>query len=229
MGKPQICLVKIGKNTTIVTRLLMLLLAYVLLKFFGGSFGRLILYPVTLLVTFLHEFGHALAALLTGGQVVGLQVNWDGSGYTTTRGGSPALILIGGYLGSVLLGNTLLRIAVWNLRATQNALMTLAGVMLFAGIAWYESITSSLILAAFAAIIIFIALRTSWDRDVLLFFGIATVLYVLEDFRQGPGSDLAMFESRVGLFPAHIWMYLWLFLAVAITVYNLRPLWRRLL
>ena len=77
-------------------RVLIMVLIYALLKFFGGSFGRMTLYPVTLLVTFLHEFGHALGAILTGGHVLEMQINPDGSGKTTSQPGSVAVILMGG-------------------------------------------------------------------------------------------------------------------------------------
>ncbi|MBP6828065.1 MAG: M50 family metallopeptidase, partial [Saprospiraceae bacterium] len=94
-------------NQNLHLRLLAMVLVYGVLKFAGGSFGNLVLYPVTLLVTFLHELGHALGALLTGGAVEGMQINADGSGYTVTRGGSPGIVLMGGYLGSAVLGNVL--------------------------------------------------------------------------------------------------------------------------
>ncbi len=76
-------------------RVFAMLLVYGVLKYMGGLSGTLLLYPVTMLVTFLHEFGHAMGAILTGGRVEGLQVNSDGSGYTTTLGGSPGIVLIG--------------------------------------------------------------------------------------------------------------------------------------
>ena len=91
-------------------RLPIMVLLYVILRFFGGSFGNLVLYPVVLMVTFLHEFGHALGALLTGGNVLELVINTDGSGYTKSQGGSAAIILMGGYLGSAILGNIMLYI-----------------------------------------------------------------------------------------------------------------------
>jgi len=90
------------KNNTLF-RILFVLALYLAIKFFGGEYGRLILYPITLLVTFLHEFGHALGALITGGEVVSVQVNPDGSGLTMTRGGSRAVILMGGFLSPKVL------------------------------------------------------------------------------------------------------------------------------
>ena len=61
-------------------RVLAMVVVYGILKFLGGSFGSLVLYPVTLLVTFLHEFGHAMGAILTGGGVGRLMAHWVATG-----------------------------------------------------------------------------------------------------------------------------------------------------
>lgn len=66
-----------------------------------------ITYPLRLFVTFVHEAGHSLAALLTGGQVVGFLVSPNGSGLATTAGGTRAIILPAGYLGAALFGSLL--------------------------------------------------------------------------------------------------------------------------
>ncbi|MBL7809662.1 MAG: M50 family metallopeptidase, partial [Saprospiraceae bacterium] len=192
----------------------------------GGSFGALVLYPVTLLVTILHEFGHALGALLSGGKVEGLQINPDGSGYTITRGGSAGLVLVGGYLGSAILGNVLFRIGAKHHRLAQGTLITMAVLMALIGLIWFESFTSTGILWAFAASLVFFALKTTWDQDVLMFLGLAAVLYIIQDFNVGPSSDLAMYEQVVGLFPAQIWMYIWLAVAVLMSFWNARNTFR---
>lgn len=211
-------------NKNLLPRLLAMVLVYVILRFFGGSFGNLILYPVTMLVAFLHELGHATGAILTGGSVEGLQINPDGSGYTITRGGSPGVILMGGYLGSALLGNLLFRIGVRHHTQSQNALLVLAFLMALCGIIWFESFISTGLLFGFAAVLFFVARRTTWDQDTLMFLGLATVLYIIQDFRTGPSSDLIMYEKVVGVFPYQVWMYLWLALAGALFVWNLREL-----
>lgn len=208
-------------------RVLAILLVYGMLKFFGGSFGNLVLYPVTLLVTFLHEFGHAMGALLTGGTVEAMQINADGSGYTVTRGGSQGVVLMGGYLGSALLGNGLFRIGVRYPRMTQNALLVLAGLMLLAGLIWFESFSSTALLFGFGMLLGFIALKTTWDRDVLMFLGLAAVLYIIQDFDVGPKSDLARYEQVVGFFPSRIWMYIWLGLAGWLFLWNIQQIFRR--
>jgi hypothetical protein len=66
-----------------------------------------LLWPVRLFVTFVHEAGHSVAALITGGEVIKFEVSPNGSGKATTAGGDPALILPAGYLGAALFGAAL--------------------------------------------------------------------------------------------------------------------------
>ena len=82
-------------------------------------------YPVRLFVTFVHEAGHAMAALLSGGQVVGFEVSPDGSGLAVTNGGSMSLILPAGYLGAALFGALLFLIGSRAPQATRGLLLLL--------------------------------------------------------------------------------------------------------
>lgn len=66
-----------------------------------------LLWPVRLFVTFVHEAGHSVAALISGGEVIEFEVSPTGSGKATTAGGDPALILPAGYLGAALFGSAL--------------------------------------------------------------------------------------------------------------------------
>ncbi|MEI6408730.1 MAG: M50 family metallopeptidase [Bacteroidota bacterium] len=208
-------------------RLLAMVVIYVMLKFLGGSLGNLALYPVTLFVTFLHEFGHALAGILTGGTVEGMRINPDGSGLTRTTGGSQGIILMGGYLGSAILGNLLFYIGAHKRSITQMSLYAVAICMAFAGIVWFESIESTTILLVFAASLFLIANKTNWDQDVLMFLGLAAVLYILQDFNVGPKSDLAMYEQVVGIFPYQVWMYVWLIIVILLSYSNLKSILQR--
>lgn len=134
-----------------LARVLTVLVVYLILKFFGGTLGRTLLYPVTMLVTFLHEFGHALGALLSGGSVEGLSVQTDGSGLTTTRGGSVPLVIMGGYLGSAIFGNILFYIGTKkDSRWSHATLLCLAVFMVLAGIIWFDNFVSTGILLGFA-------------------------------------------------------------------------------
>lgn len=68
-------------------------------------------YPFRIFVTFIHEGGHALAALLTGNSVGSLSVALDGSGETYTSQGnilSQVFVSSAGYLGATAFGALLL-------------------------------------------------------------------------------------------------------------------------
>jgi len=65
------------------------------------------LYPFRLFVTFVHESGHGLAAILTSGEFIRFEVMEDGTGLATTRGGLRAAILPAGYLSAALFGTGL--------------------------------------------------------------------------------------------------------------------------
>lgn len=80
-------------------------IAVVLWQMPGVAF---ITYPLRLFVTLVHELAHGLAALLTGGEFVQFRVMARGAGVALTRGGSPAVIIPAGYLGTALFGAALL-------------------------------------------------------------------------------------------------------------------------
>ncbi len=64
-------------------------------------------YPFRLFVTYVHEAGHSLMTLLTGGQVVGFTVSANGAGLALRVGGESALIIPAGYLGAAFFGAAL--------------------------------------------------------------------------------------------------------------------------
>lgn len=63
-----------------------------------------VLWPFKMLTIAFHEFGHAFAAKLTGGKVESISLDPKEGGETRSRGGSRAIILPAGYLGSSLIG-----------------------------------------------------------------------------------------------------------------------------
>src|SRR5690242_10656645 len=75
-------------------------------------YAEFLTYPFKIFVTFIHEGGHALAALVTGNSVFSLSVATDTSGETLTPppGGfiSQVFISSAGYLGAMAFGGLLL-------------------------------------------------------------------------------------------------------------------------
>ncbi len=67
-----------------------------------------ILFPLRLYVSLIHEMGHGLTAIVTGGTFVRFEVFPNGAGLAYTAGGSPFLVPQMGYLGAALFGAILL-------------------------------------------------------------------------------------------------------------------------
>ena len=208
-------------SNNLFVRFLGVLAIYLGLTFLGGEIGRMILNPIHLLVTFLHELGHALGALLTGGDVLALQVNADGSGVTTTRGGNLGIILMGGYLGSAILGNILFYIGANGGKIAKATLFVLMGLMIFASIMWFVSFWTTGFLLAFAAVLYFLTTKTDLHQEILMFLGLSTIIYIIQDFNVGPSSDLKKYAELLVFIPANVWMYIWLAIAVLLTSLNI--------
>ena len=81
---------------------LLVILGFTVFSFFFWE--HWVIYPLKLLVVMMHETGHALAALLTGGVVEGIEVNSRQGGLTLTKGGIRLITLSAGYLGSSVIG-----------------------------------------------------------------------------------------------------------------------------
>lgn len=67
-----------------------------------------LVYPLRLFVTMVHELGHGVAILFTGGDFVNYQVMSNGAGVAYSRGGVRPIIVSAGYVGTAIFGAALL-------------------------------------------------------------------------------------------------------------------------
>ena len=200
-------------------------------------YAAFLTYPIRLLVTFLHEGGHALAALATGGAVTGMAVYPDGSGVTYTQGGWRLAILPAGYLGATVYGAGLL--ALLRRRLTGRTLLMITAVsvglltLLFVrpwanlfGFGWGVVLTTALVLAG-------LKLSPKAAGATAGFLGVQCALNALFDLRTllqlswghpagGPRTDAAQMAGIIPL-PAVIWALLWIGLSAALLWVVLRP------
>ncbi|MCP4523088.1 MAG: hypothetical protein GY828_02610 [Candidatus Gracilibacteria bacterium] len=209
---------KKNQNILIISVIVYLVLAY------SVPYGNFIVYPIQLFVTFLHEFGHAIFAMLTGGSVKALQINADGSGYAITGGGITSLVLLGGYIGSAIFGNTLLYVGYKKQSWSKNILYFIIGLLIFSAIIWFESLVSSLILFALALLLYTISKQKEYASVILQFLGITTLLYIIKDYSVGPTSDIAKFSDIFIFIPEVVWMIIWLILVLGITGWNVKKI-----
>jgi len=205
-------------------RIIVILAIYFGLTYFGGEIGRKILYPIRLFVTFLHEFGHAIGAVLTGGWVEEVQINADGSGYTRSANGNRAITIMGGYLGSALFGNLLFYVGARWKKMVKPMMVLVIISMLVTGFYWFNSLFTTGVLILFSIVLFIVTFKTSLGREILMFLGLASVLYIIQDFNVGPTSDLKAYEEVMVFIPAQVWMYIWLGVAILLFMFNLKLL-----
>lgn len=184
--------------------------------------------PLKILIVFLHETSHALAALATGGAVESLTVNPAQGGLTVTRGGNMFVILSAGYLGSLAIGAVILLLALrthWD-----RALMGAFGLTMLL-------ITALFIREGFAALfgigggVVMLAMAWFLPRDIndmaLRMIGLTSLIYVPWDIfndtiqRAHMRSDAYMLAEQFGGATV-LWGGLWLVISMAVIAASLR-------
>lgn len=198
--------------------------------------ARMVVYPIRLFVTFIHEGGHAAAAILTLGQVESLHVYLDASGSTLTRGGLGLAIASAGYLTSTAFGVALLILGSQAKRA-KAALTASAGLILLitsfmAGdpVTWAMGIVLALGLVGLA-----IASSPGFAHFMLSFLAVQCCLNAFLDLRTlflvstttSMHSDAANM-AQMTLIPAAVWAVLWLGLSAIALIFALRSYARHL-
>lgn len=93
-------------------------------------FFRPFLLPLVYYNTHIHELCHALAAVVTGGDVERILVYANGNGVTSVFGGSPWLLASSGYVGSAIVGGMLIAGSRTE-KGARRTLWTAAGFLLF--------------------------------------------------------------------------------------------------
>lgn len=202
-------------------------------------FAGIITTPIRLFVTFVHEIGHALAALATFGGVNRVELLWSGSGVTFTQGGWGFLISSAGYLSTTLYGAGLLLL----LRRERNArkaaigtgLLLLLMTALFGGniVAWLAGLV-------FGAGCLFLALRA---RPRLIhfcmsflavqcllnaFYDLRALLYLSAFDPAFPTDARNMSEATGGFLPPVFWALGWVLLSAVVVVATLAVYYRSL-
>ena len=93
------------RQRDLILALVAFLIAVVLWRLPGLFF---LTHPFRLFVTMIHELGHGLAAVLTGGKFLRFEVNGRGAGLAYTAGGWRLAVIQAGYLGTAIFGAGLL-------------------------------------------------------------------------------------------------------------------------
>ncbi len=191
--------------------------------------AEMIVYPLRLFVTLVHEIAHALAAVLTGGVVEGIVVAPSGNGLTTTMGGQTLLIYPAGYVGTTAVGAALLLAT--GRQPGARLLMLVVSLLATAGILWIRD-PFTVVVTAMLAIALFLVARRAGGRVadfVAAFLAVQLCLNAVLDLRtliwltagDHRMNDAVLMSEAYGLSP-WFWAILWSALSLAILYAALR-------
>lgn len=210
-------------------------------------FAEVLTYPFRIFVTFIHEGGHAIAALLTGNSVGSLSVAMNASGETyTTRGGllSQTFVASAGYLGSMAFG-ALLLVLIRKAVAARLVLLGSAAVIflltLIFGIikpiiSWgvlsgipFTFLAGTVLTVGLIAVAKFASLRVATFFVSFLavqcilnaLLDLKTVFFLASPFAPTVQTDAMNLAIITGL-PAIFWAILWILIALAILALAMR-------
>jgi len=227
----------------------LLLAAIISIVLWFVPFAEILSYPFRIFVTFIHEGGHAIAALLTGNSVESLSVAMNGSGETyTTQGGvfSQMLVSSAGYLGAMTYGALLLvlirravaaRVVLLGSAAVVLTLTVIFGVLkpLVAG-SWgslgglpFTLFAGLLLSVGLVAVARFASARVATFVVSLLavqcvlnaLLDLKTVFFLSTPFAATIPTDALNMATATGI-PAIIWAIVWIAMSVLILAVALR-------
>jgi len=175
--------------------------------------------PFNWLESYFHEISHGIAALITGGNIVKIQLFANGAGLCTTQGGSAFVISFLGYAGATFWGWAIYRVASAHQRAAQVfsviMLLLLASSLVF----WVRDLLTIIILLVLAIMFaLTVKMRQLNVLQLLMqFFGLTILLnslfsptYLLDGRNLGDGAALA----EITFVPEFVWVIIWFVLAL---------------
>jgi len=187
-------------------------------------------YPFRLFVVFLHEISHGLAAVLTGGRIVAIGLNFAEGGVCVTQGGSRFLVLNAGYLGSLLWGATFLVLGERRRRA-RSVIGAIGAFTLVATLVYVRTLFGVIYGSLTAVALLLVAARTKpvVSEVLLATLGVMSCLYAVWDvasdvlLRSHPDSDAQALAALTGI-PAVLWGAVWVVGSLWVIVAVLRRL-----
>jgi hypothetical protein len=209
-------------------------------------YAEILSYPFKIFITFIHEGGHALAALLTGNSVNSLSVAMNTSGETyTTKGGlfSQIFISSAGYLGSMAFGALLLvlirksvkaRIVLIGTAVLIFGLTMIFGLIkpLFNGV--WSGIPFTLLAGSLITVSLVLIARFASAKVASFFvsflavqcilnalYDLKTVFWLSSPFGENVPTD-AVNMARATHIPAIFWAVVWIVLALGILWFAMR-------
>lgn len=202
-------------------------------------------YPFRLLLTMVHELGHGLAALLTGGHFISFVVLPNGAGLAQTAGGWRLVVIPAGYLGVAVFGAGLIMLGRSH-RWGRMALGIIGGLMMLLSLRYglpgilyldiLSGILTTLVGVIFGGLLVWVAVKAppGWIIFLIHLIAIQAVFIAFSDLlgliglsaRFSPPENDARSMAELTFIPAIIWALLWVVEAVALIGGAIWVTWR---
>jgi hypothetical protein len=175
--------------------------------------------PLNWLESYFHEISHGIAALLTGGEIIRIQLFPNGAGLCTTQGGVSFFISFFGYAGATLWGLLLFQLANSHQRTAQVLSGLMIVLLLTSIILWAGDLLTMVIIGSLASMFVLTIKmrRLSYLQILLKFFGLSILLnslfsptYLFDGRDLGDGATL----SSMTMVPELVWILIWCVLAI---------------
>ena len=204
------------KNKRIKEIIILVLIAVVSL-FFWDTF---ILFPVKLIVVFLHESSHALAAILTGGNIIKMDIGLNLGGRSEISGGNTFIIASAGYLGSFLFGSAFFY-STYSKEYDRWIIITIMTVIILFAVNVITNVTIQLLAVLFAALVLLSLwfLPAKFNKYIFKSLGLISCIYVVYDIKEdiltsaSSSSDASIIARLTGI-PGLFWGLLWIAISV---------------
>lgn len=196
----------------------------------------ILFYPFLLFNTVVHELGHGLAALLTGGNFHRFVIFPNGNGLAYSSGGIRWIVVSAGYVGSALFGGALIIISSFGVSA-RRVLFWLGIVLGILCVLYMRNLFGFFVGALMTAGLITAGKKLSdfWAYVLLLFLAVQSMLNALDSvfglvtislYHRGIKTD-AQSMAEMTFLPAVFWAVLYSGLAIGILVLSLIVAYRR--
>ena len=199
--------------------------------------NTIFLYPLKLMVVLMHETGHALAALLTGGSVLRVEVNALQGGVTYTSGGNRFIILSAGYLGSCFIGASIL----WSAshKTMSKYIAELFGcIIILITIFWVRDLFTFIFAVSMGSFCMLLGWKVKgpWEKLFMQFLGTVCCLYAVIDIFEdilvrsfvknpdGYGKSDAEALAELTMIPSIVWGAIWIVIAIAVFFLTIKNL-----
>ena len=170
--------------------------------------------PFNWLETYFHEISHGIAALLSGGSIIKIELFANGAGLCTTLGGNRFLVSFSGYAGAIIWGAMIYVSAKSHQRVAQIFSLFIVLLLSVTLILWARDLLT-IFICLVLLVLILLSLKTKNLKTlqlllqlfgmVVLLNGLYSPFYLLDGRSIGDGATLA----NLTLLPELVWVVIW--------------------